>query len=289
LQHARIGANPFKFGLVGSTDTHLAAAGMVDEDAFPGHAAGAVSARLEVPPLIDYPLFNPGGLAAVWAEENSRDALFEAMRRRETYATSGPRLQVRFFGGWGYADGLCESHAFAAEGYAGGVPMGSDLPPPEPEQAASGPRFAVRADRDPGTPGHPGTRLQRIQIVKGWVEDGAPRVRVHEVAGDPSHGAGVDLESCTPTGPGFDSLCRVWRDPDFDPEQHALYYARVVESPSCRWTRYVCNRAGVDCADPASVPGELEACCDPELPATIQERAQTSPIWYVPAGAGGAP
>ena len=282
VQHEKLGANPFKLGLIGSTDTHLGAAGMVAEDAFPGHAAGTVSARLEVPLLIDYLAFNPGGLAVLWAEENSRDALFEAMRRREAYGTSGPRMIVRFFGGWSYPPQLCDSGRFVERGYAGGVPMGGDLPRPSAEQARAGPTFAVWADRDAGTPERAGTLLQRVQIVKGWVEAGRPRERVYEVAGDAKSGARVALDTCEPLGPGFDSLCAVWRDPDFDPAQHALYYARIVENPSCRWSQYVCNRHGVDCSDPTSYPGPLEDCCDPALPRTIQERAWTSPIWYTP-------
>jgi len=216
----------------------------------------------------------------VWAEENSRDALFEAMRRRETYGTSGPRMEVRFFGGWGLEDGLCEATDFAARGYAQGVPMGGDLPE---RSGAGAPRFAVWARKDAGTPDSAGTSLQRIQIVKGWVERGEPRERVLEVAGDPDNGADVALDSCEPRGPGFDALCSVWRDPEFDPAAPAVYYARVVENPSCRWTRHVCNAAGVVCSDPASVPDGMQACCDPDVPRTIQERAWTSPIWYTPS------
>jgi hypothetical protein len=189
-EQQRLGVNPFKLGLIGSTDTHLGTPGLVDEKGFPGHAAGIVSRRLEVPPFPDSLLFNPGGLAVLWAEENSRDALFAAMRRREAYGTSGPRLTLRLFGGWSYPDGLCESHAFAREGYAGGVAMGGDLPP-RPADAGA-PRFAVSALRDPGTPERPGTPLQRIQVVKGWIEDGETRERVFEVAGDPANGADVD-------------------------------------------------------------------------------------------------
>jgi hypothetical protein len=281
-QHARVGANPFKLGLIGSTDTHLAAAGLVEEDAFAGHAAGPVSALLEVPPLLDSLFFNPGGLAVLWAEENSRDALFEAMRRRETYGTSGPRMLVRFFGGWDYPEDLCGARDFAARGYAGGVPMGGDLPAPQPAQAARGPVFAVWATRDPGTPERAGTPLQRIQIVKGWLEDGKPRERVFEVAGQPDNGAAVDAATCEPTGPGFDGLCSVWRDPSFDSRAPALYYARVVENPSCRWHRFVCLRAGVDCRDAAGLPRALAPCCDDAWPGTLQERAWTSPIWYTP-------
>jgi hypothetical protein len=236
----------------------------------------------------DHLVFNPGGLAVLWAEENSRDALFAAMRRRETYGTSGPRIVVRFFGGWELPDDLCRRHDFAEVGYARGVPMGSDLPPRPAGAAAQGPdaapRFALSALRDPGTEADPGAPLQRLQIVKLWLEAGELRERVHEVAGDPGSGAGVDLGSCRRSGTGHDALCTVWRDPDWEARERALYYARVVENPSCRWSWYVCRAHGVDCAAPDSVPPALEACCADDFARTIQERAWTSPIWYVPGG-----
>ncbi len=282
VQHEKLGANPFKLGLIGSSDTHLGTPGLVNEDQFVGHAAGTVTSRIEIPALPDRIEYNPGGLAVIWAEENSRDALFEAMRRRETYGTSGPRMIVRFFGGWDFPEDLCGSHTFAEQGYAHGVPMGGDLPLPAPETLSAGPVFALSALKDPGTASHPGTRLQRIQIIKLWTENGVARERVFEVAGDPENSASVDLETCQPRGPGSDSLCAVWRDPAFDPEQHAAYYARVVENPSCRWNTFVCRRKGVSCSDPASVPRELGFCCDPAIPKTIQERGWTSPIWYTP-------
>jgi hypothetical protein len=280
----KLGANPFAFGLVASTDTHLAASGLVDEDRFVGHAAGTVSARLEVPPLPDRLDFNPGGLAVLWAEENSRDSLFEAMRRREAYGTSGPRIQVRFFGGRGYGDDLCAASDFAARGYAGGVPMGGDLPSPGPLASASSgagaPVFAVSALADPGTLDRAGTKLQRIQIVKVWLDGDVAREAVLDVAGDAKNGASVDLATCRPQGPGERRLCAVWRDPAFDPAAPSLWYARVVENPSCRWNAWACLRANVDCA--GDVPDGLEACCDARVPKTIQERAWTSPIFYTP-------
>jgi hypothetical protein len=286
LQEERIGANPFKLGLIASTDTHMGTPGLVDEEGFPGHAAGGDTSQVEIPKMPDALAFNPGGLAVLWAEENSRDALFEAMRRREAYGTSGPRMIVRFFGGWDYRGDMCQSGAFAEQGYARGVPMGGDLPAPPTQASGSSPSFAptfaIWALRDPGTPAKPAAPLQRVQIIKLWVEEGEVHERVYEVAGDPENGADVDLATCRRRGPGFDSLCAVWRDSAFDPGQRALYYARVVENPSCRWSSYVCNAHAVDCSEPGSVPRELEACCDPSHPPTIQERAWTSPIWYTP-------
>ena len=277
VEEQRLGVNPFKFGLIASTDTHLGTPGAVEERDHPGHGGAGAPAPRDVPEgLPDDFEFNPGGLAVIWAEENSRDSLFEAMRRREVYGTSGPRHVVRFFGGWGLASDLCSQPNFVETGYASGVPMGGDLPPRSGER----PTFAVSALRDPGTPSRPGVALQRIQIVKGWLENGAAREQVFQVAGDPENAASVDLETCTPKGPGSDSLCSVWSDPHFDPKQRAFYYARVVENPSCRWSTYVCNERHVDCRNPANVPVELAVCCEAGRAKTIQERSWTSPIWY---------
>ncbi len=272
-EEERLGENPFRLGLVGSTDTHLGTPGLVDEDRFLGHAAGRVTSRTEAPPLPDEVWFNPGGLAGLWAEENARDALFEAMRRREAFGTSGPRIAVRLFGGFALPDGLCGAADFAARGYALGVPMGGELPP-RPLEAPAAPAFAALALQEPR-----GIPLERIQVVKVWLEGGVARERVVDVAGGAGTGS-VDPATCRTEAPAASTLCGVWRDPDFDPGESALYYARVVEAPSCRWTGHVCRERAVDCARGA--PAGLEACCDPAVPKTIQERAWTSPIWYRP-------
>ncbi len=281
VERRRLGVNPMQFGLIGSTDTHFSAAGQVEEDEHTGHGAGLVFAAHGIPPFPDQPENNPGGLAVIWAEENSRDALFEAMRRREVYATSGSRPVVRVFGGWGLPDDLCARHDFAAVGYARGVPMGADLPPAPPGGGV--PTFAISAVRDPGCTGRPGVPLERLQVVKLWEEDGRAREQVFEVVGAAIPAAvSVDAATCRVRHVGRDALCAVWRDPAFDATRHAAYYVRVLEQPTCRWSAWACLRHQVDCARPETATGSLAACCDPAVPKTIRERAWTSPIWYSP-------
>ncbi len=283
LLEERLGTNPYQFGLIGSTDTHLGTPGYVDETAHPGHGGAGTPAKEGGPKrLPDDIEFNPGGLAVVWAEENTRESLFDAMRRRETYSTSGPRMAVRFFGGWALPSDLCDAHDFAAQSYAGGVPMGGELT--TPPTGSEAPRFAVSALADSGTPGAAPVPLQRIQIVKGWTENGATQEKVYDIAGGPTEGSAVDPRTCERTGTGPTNLCATWTDPGFDPSERAFYYARVLESPTCRWHTWFCNAAGVRCDDPNTITDELAACCDERYPATIQERAVTSPIWYTPAG-----
>jgi hypothetical protein len=139
--------------------------------------------------------------------------------------------------------------------------------------------LVVSALRDPGASGTP---LQRIQIIKGWLAEGESQERVFEVAGDPANGARVDPANCRTSGPGYDTLCTVWRDPEFDAGQPAFYYARVVENPTCRWTQKLCNARGVRCDRPSTIGEGLEACCASDHRPVIQERAWTSPIWYSP-------
>ncbi len=276
-EEKRLGINPYKLGIVAATDAHNGNPGDVEEYSYQGWrgAEDATSAdRLSTDSALVAAIFNvissPGGVAGVWAEENSRDALFDAMERREVFGTSGPRMTARFFGGWDYPTDLCNDPELVKAGYAGGVPMGGDLPL-RPE-ADSAPVFVVSALRDPGISGHPGGLLQRAQIIKGWLDDeGLFREEVFDVAGG-DNDADVDLDTCTPKGPGADSLCSVWRDPSFDAQRDAVYYLRVIENPSCRWNQRQCIAMPQD-----SLPA---ACVNSVVPRTIQERLWSSPIWY---------
>lgn len=275
-----LGINPFVPGFIGGTDTHLGAGGDVEEGSYKGnHGAQHIKGDGSAPQLPDRVEQNPGGLAVLYAEENSRESLFAAMRRREAFATSGPRIQLRFFGGWEYADTLCEAPDLVTRGYAGGVPMGGVLE--AGSGAVSPPGFVVSATSDPGFDRVPGGLLQRLQIVKGWVDEtGVSREQVFDIAGDPANGASVDLETCQVSGDGYQRLCQVWRDPAFEPAQNAFYYARAVENPSCRWQQRICAANRVSCDGSDSVPEGLEGCCDDSVPGTVQERAWSSPIWY---------
>ena len=276
----RLGTNPFRFGIVASTDSHTSLS-TAEEENFFGKQRGVEPSprRTSIPyragrvgKTIGWEQVS-SGYAAVWATENTREALFDAMRRREAYGTTGSRMTVRFFGGWGYAEDDARAPDLAAVGYAGGVPMGGTLEP-----GGEAPRFLVAASRDPA-----GANLDRIQVVKGWLDaDGELQERVHDVVwgGDralsdqgklPPVGDTVDPQTATwRNSIGAAELATVWIDPDFDAAQPAFYYARVLEIPTPRWTTYDAVRFGVELS--------------PDVPRTTQERAYTSPIWYRPGG-----
>jgi len=280
---AHLGVNPYRYGLVAGTDSHTGLA-TAEEDNFwgkfvkdepsEGRAAGLF---VDNTALATIPAWNlqAAGYTAVWATENTREAIFDAMSRREVYATTGPRMRVRFFGGWGF-ERADASHPHADRtGYAKGVPMGADLP--ARPKGSRAPTFLVSALMDPE-----GARLDRVQIVKGWLErDGQTlRERIYDVvwAGErspgpdgklPPVGNTVDLERATYSNTiGAPLLATVWSDPDFDPALRAVYYARVLEIPTPRWVVYDRARLGAKIPEGATL--------------VQQERAYTSPIWYAP-------
>lgn len=264
-EQQRLGVNPYRLGFIGSTDTHNGTPGATAEDAWAGHHGreeATIADRFGPPDIaLTGIVNNPGGLAGIWAVENSRDGLFESLQRRETFGTSGPRIAPRFFGGESLSDDLCGSPDLLATAYAKGVPMGATLP------GAGTPTFLAQATMDPD-----GNALSALQIVKGWVDaDGNRRYEVFDVA--TVEGA-VDPATCGTSG-GAPSLCATWTDPDYDAAQPGWYYLRVVEVPSCRWSAWDCLRAPAD-SRPAG-------CDDPSIPTTIREMAWSSPIWTTPA------
>lgn len=282
-QQKQLGANPLPLGFVAGTGTYLGVAGAVEERTFPGSggsSGSSTSSGVLIPALtqglLSRPFLNPGGLTAIWAEQNTRASLFAALKRREVYATSGPRISLRVFAGASVPTDLCGASDFASRGYATGVPMGGVV------EGGAAMRLAVRAERDPGTAALPGGKLQRVQVVKG-VQKGKPgEWKVYDVAGG-ANDASVDPVTCTPKGTGADTLCTVWTDPDFDAKDLAVYYVRVLENPSCRWLASACLAAKVDCGLPELLrPQNTAACCDPAVPKLQQERAWSSPIFYQP-------
>ena len=277
----RLGTNPYKFGMIGSTDSHTALATAEEDNFFGKHSGSEPEAdryKHAMAKFGDMEIkgYMPiaAGWAAVWAMENTREGIFDALKRRETYATTGSRIMVRFFGGWDFRAIDAANRLPAEVGYARGVPMGGDLP--RPSQGTTAPTFLVAALKDPLS-----GNLDRIQIVKGWLDArGKTHEKVYDVvwSGDrtpdregklPAVGNTVDVANATWTNTiGAADLFTVWRDPDFDPSARAFYYARVIEIPTPRWTAYDAARFGVQMG--------------PEVPMITQERAYTSPIWYTP-------
>jgi len=272
------GFNPYKFGFGAASDSHNTAVPYRQDNFFGGHSFtdGTIQARMSgtlVGGMFDARIEGTSGLTGVWAEENTRASLFEGMKRKETFAVSGPHIQVRFFGGWEYGPDVVKQKDWVKTGYAKGVPMGGDLPP----EKGKAPTFMVWAVKDP-TSGD----LDRIQIVKGWSKNGQSFEKIFDVvwAGDrkpdkwtgvvPPIGSTVDIENATYTNTiGAVELKTVWTDPEFDPSLNAFYYARVLEIPTPRWTTIQAKQLGI-------APPDVVA-------ATIQERAWTSPIWYTPS------
>ena len=270
-REASDGFNPFQFGLVGATDFHNALTSVGEDQTQVDPAPPETRKNPGLWGGLPRQAFSIAGLTGVWAEENTREAIFAAFRRRETYATTGPRLRVRLFGGWSFPVELQDDPDWASEARAGGVPMGGTLEGP----ASGAPAFAVEALKDAR-----GANLDRVQIVKGWVADGESHERIYDVALSDGRtlrddgsvapvGNTVDVSAATYTNTiGAAELRTVWRDPDFDPGQHAFYYARVLEIPTPRWPTYDAVARGDEPRD--------------DVPTTLQERALTSPIWYRP-------
>lgn len=283
----KLGANPFKFGVVGSTDAHTGLS-TADEDSFFGKVSlleptgnpvrytEAITGRFTPDNSTDDMVHGDAlasGLAVVWARENTREAIWDAMKRKETYGTTGTRMRVRIFGGWDFASKDIDRADFARYGYQHGVPMGGDLPA---DTSGAAPSFLIRAERDPD-----GANLDRIQMVKGWTTpDGEPQERVYDVVWSDDRQVGADgkvpplgdtVDLAVPTysnSIGAPYLASYWHDPDFDPAQRAFYYLRVLEIPTPSWLAY----------DRAFFGTEI-----PEgKPLIQQERAYTSPIWYTP-------
>lgn len=280
---AEEGFNPFKFGVIGSSDSHNATYAGEEHDYWSKVALrdsdGILRGSVPMPePTADgeryvdtyFDTWSAAGLAGVWAEENTRESIYDAFRRKETFGTSGTRMKVRFFGGYDLPD--ADDENMLADSYAGGVPMGGDLI----GEAGQAPSFIAWVAKDPN-----GAALERLQIIKGWVEDGETREEVYDVACSggpvdpnthrcPDNGARVDISDCSITdGVGTAELRASWQDPDFDPDQHAFYYVRGLENPTCRWSTWDAIRAGVE--------------PHPDLYPTIQERVWSSPIWVTPA------
>lgn len=278
-----LGANPYKFGLTAATDTHTALATTREENFFGKYQHTEPSPERhnrEVIPSDDPSLRiltsqeAASGLTAVWARENTRGALFEAMKRKEVYATTGTRIRVRVFGGWNFNADDVSRPDFIAQGYRRGVPMGGDLRDANEGEA---PRFMVRAVRDPD-----GANLERIQIIKGWLDKkGELHERIYDVGVTDGRKIGkdgrcqkevgntVDIKTATYTNTIGDAMLGAyWKDPDFDASEHAFYYVRVLEIPTPRWTTYDAVFYGIELPN--------------NVPATLQDRAYTSPIWYTP-------
>jgi Protein of unknown function (DUF3604) len=277
---AKTGKNPYKFGLIGSSDTHNAG-GPIEEDHYfgktgfndgtpEGRRVYAMPGEENLRGAMATPFYkwSAAGLAGVWAERNNREDIFAAMRRKETFATSGPRIKVRLFAGHGYPANIWASASFAKTAYANGVPMGGDLR----LNGKGAPTFLAQAMKDPNSAG-----LQRIQIIRGWVENGATKEQVYDVACAkgvpnptthrcPASAETINTKTCKINpAQGAAELKVAWRDPDFSAARRAFYYVRVLENPTCRWSTWEANRLGKKLR--------------PGLPLTIQERGWSSPIW----------
>lgn len=283
LLEGQYGVNPFKYGFIGSTDTHTSAPGSTEEQSWPGMGSlgdSSAGARLRDVIAPQFPikavLNNPGGLAGVWAEENTRESIFDALKRRESFATSGTRIRVRFFGGWNYVSDLYRRRDLVETAYKTGVPMGGDLP--EKPSGVKAPRFVAWATKDPNS-----ANLAKIQIVKGWAEGSETFEKVYDIACSngvkpdgktylcADNGATVNVSDCSySSDKGAAELSANWTDPDFKPTDRAFYYVRVLENPTCRWSTFDAHRANLP------LPSDV--------PPTIQERAWSSPIWFTPAG-----